>query len=535
MLKALSTMESGYPMDPNLNPWGLYEIGIKTFQAVTRILAQGPGSRELMRKILRTLEENLGASRGTVMILEPGGETLIVEAVADGMDAPHQAAAYGKGDGIIGTMLKSGQAEIVPLLRMDPRFQGRLYGQDRDMDVSFICVPIRMGDTAVGSVSVELPPQKLAYLMEVSRVLEILANLIAHDIYDRRLTQPRNPDLENPFPPSEKADRPGNIQGESSGMRLVFTRIHQVAASSTTVLIRGESGTGKELVASAIHFNSPRANKSLVKVNCAALSEGLLESELFGHERGAFTGALSPRIGRVEEAEGGTLFLDEIGEFSPTLQVKLLRLLQEREYERVGSNETRRANVRIITATNRDLEKALAEGVMRQDLYYRVNVFPIHLPPLRERKSDIPLLINHLVRKHAKLAGQEVRRISAHAFNLLTAYHWPGNVRELENCIEYALLLSREGAIYGHDLPPALQGPEEPPSSGAPETLEERVAILEGEMITDALKHTGGKISAAARRLGLNERVLRYKIKKLGLEKDRSGEVPLGQKYPNPR
>jgi Nif-specific regulatory protein len=292
-----------------------------------------------------------------------------------------------------------------------------------------------------------------------------------------------------------------------------------VAGSATSVLIRGESGTGKELVASAIHFDSQRAAKPLIKVNCAALSEGLLESELFGHERGAFTGALTARIGRVEEAEGGTLFLDEIGEFSASIQVKLLRLLQEREYEKVGSNKTRKANVRIITATNRDLEKAVADGVFRQDLYYRVNVFPIHLPPLRDRKSDILQLTNHFVKKHAELAGKEVRRISTPAINMLTAYHWPGNVRELENCIEYSLLLCRDGVIHGHDLPLTLQMPEETPYIGVAGTLHERVAILERDMISDALKRCSGNVSAAARELGTNERVLRYKIQKLGVTK----------------
>ena len=226
-------------------------------------------------------------------------------------------------------------------------------------------------------------------------------------------------------------------------MREVYLRIHQVASTGTTVLIRGESGTGKELVASAVHYNSLRAEKPLVKVNCAALSEGLLESELFGHEKGAFTGALFSRVGRIEEAEGGTLFLDEIGDFSPAIQVKLLRVLQEREYERVGSNRTLKANVRIIAATNRELETAVEAGLFRQDLYYRVNVFPIVLPPLRERKDDILLLADHFVAKYAQKLGKDVRRISTPAINMMAAYHWPGNVRELENCIEYAVLLSR--------------------------------------------------------------------------------------------
>jgi Nif-specific regulatory protein len=496
-----------------------------TLQAVSRMLVQGEDHRSLLQEILGVLEEKLDVMRGTVMILNPEGDALIVEAVAAGAEQPRPGATYRRGEGIIGQMLVTGTPELVPLLRADPRFKGRVHSRATPSDTSFLCVPVRMGSHSVGSLSVELPPQPTARLKEVTRVLEILACLIANDLFNRRKARSWRETLEdeNQRLREELSGRfrPENILGESSSMRLVFTRIHQVAASSTTVLLRGESGTGKELAASAIHFNSTRASRPLVKVNCAALSEGLLESELFGHERGAFTGAVNARIGRVEEAEGGTLFLDEIGEFSPAIQVKLLRLLQEREYERVGSNQTRKADLRIIAATNRDLEKALADGVFRQDLYYRVNVFPIHLPPLRERKSDLLLLTNHLIKKHQKQAGKEVRRISTPAIDMLTAYHWPGNVRELENCIEYALLLCQDGAIHGHDLPPTLQLPADTVAIGAAGTLPERVAVLERDMLSDALKCTNGNISAAARKLGINERVLRYKLGKLGFEKRR--------------
>jgi Nif-specific regulatory protein len=499
----------------------LHEMEMDALQAVSRMLARGADHRELLQEILGVLEEKLDVSRGTVTILSPDGDGFTVEAVAPGSERPHQRATFKKGEGIIGNVLASGEPEIVPRLSLDPRHKGRVHHREGANDVSLICVPVRVGNDTVGSLSVDLPTQEPARLKDVARMLEIVACLIANDICNRRIARVWRDNLEqeNQRLRTELSHRfrPENMLGESSDMRLVFTRIHQVAASSTTTLIRGESGTGKELVASAIHFNSPRASRPLIKVNCAALSEGVLESELFGHERGAFTGAINARTGRVEEAEGGTLFLDEIGEFSGTIQVKLLRLLQEREYERVGSNKTRKANVRIIAATNRDLEKAVADGSFRQDLYYRVNVFPIHLPPLRDRKSDILQLTNHFVKKHAEESGKEVRRISTPAINMLTAYHWPGNVRELENCIEYALLLCRDGVIHGHDLPPTLQMPEEAPYAGASGMLHERVAILERDMISDALKRSSGNVSAAARELGSNERVLRYKIRKLGL------------------
>jgi Nif-specific regulatory protein len=520
------TTETRPAQDPLRDLWRLHEIEMDALQAVSRMLARGSDHRELLQEILGVLEEKLDVSRGTVTVLSADGDGFTVEAVAPGTEQPHHGGTFKKGEGIIGNVLASGEPEIVPLLSQDPRHQGRVHRRDGAKDVSFICVPVRVGNDPVGSLSVDLPAQDLARLKEVARVLEIVACLIANDICNRRIARVwrENLEQENQRLRTELSHRfrPENMLGDSSDMRLVFTRIHQVASSATTALITGESGTGKELVASAIHFNSPRKAKPLIKVNCAALSEGLLESELFGHERGAFTGALTARIGRVEEAEGGTLFLDEIGEFSGSIQVKLLRLLQEREYQRVGSNKTHKANVRIIAATNRDLEQAVADGVFRQDLYYRVNVFPIHLPPLRDRKSDILQLTNHFVKKHAEEMNKEVRRISTPAINMLTAYHWPGNVRELENCLEYALLVCRDGVIHGHDLPPTLQMPEESPSTGPSGMLQERVAILERDMISDALKRSEGNVSAAARELGTHERVLRYKIRKLGLTRGQS-------------
>jgi Nif-specific regulatory protein len=286
------------------------------------------------------------------------------------------------------------------------------------------------------------------------------------------------------------------------------------------VLIRGESGTGKELVASAVHYSSPRAAKPFVKVNCAALSENLLESELFGHEKGAFTGAIDTRIGRIEQAQGGTLFLDEIGDFSPAVQVKLLRVLQEREFQRVGANQTHQADVRIIAATNRDLDQAVGDKTFRADLYYRINVFPIHLPPLRDRREDILLLADHFAESYARKMDKGVRRISTPAINMMMAYHWPGNVRELENCIEHAVLLSSDGVIHGRNLPPTLQTPDAA-DAPPPGELKARIQLLERDMIMDALKRSSGNVSAAARELGITPRMVRYKIDKLAIDYQR--------------
>ncbi len=251
-----------------------------------------------------------------------------------------------------------------------------------------------------------------------------------------------------------------SIIGTSGPVRQMYEQMAQVAATNTTVLIRGESGTGKELVAHSIHYNSPRANKPFVKVSCAALPDSLIESELFGYERGAFTGAEQRKKGRFELAEGGTLFLDEIGDINLSTQVKLLRVLQEREFERLGSTETMKVNVRMVAATNKDMERAIAAGTFREDLYYRLNVFIIFVPPLRERKADLLLLVDHFLEKFSREHHKNIKRISTPAIDMLMSYHWPGNVRELENTLERAVLMCDGQVIHGHHLPPSLQTAE---------------------------------------------------------------------------
>jgi Nif-specific regulatory protein len=282
-------------------------------------------------------------------------------------------------------------------------------------------------------------------------------------------------------------------------------------------LIRGESGTGKELIAHAIHYNSPRGKKAFVKVNCAALPEALIESELFGYEKGAFTDAHALKKGRFELAEGGTLFLDEIGDMKVSTQVKLLRVLQEKEFDRLGGTASIRSDVRLIAGTNKDLEKAMAEAKFREDLYYRLNVFAIFVPPLRERKSDLLLLADHFLQKYAREHKKDIRRISTPAIDMLTAYHWPGNVRELENVIERAVLVCDSNVLHGHHLPPTLQTAQ---ASGTVTTLSfaDAVAAYEKDLITDALKTTRGNRSKAASLLRTTERVVNYKARKYEID-----------------
>ena len=306
-------------------------------------------------------------------------------------------------------------------------------------------------------------------------------------------------------------------------MKKVYSMISKVAASNATVLIRGESGTGKELVAKAIQKNSSRADKPFIAVNCAALPEGLIESELFGHEKGSFTGAINRKIGLAELANTGTLFLDEIGDLSQPMQLKLLRFIQEHTFYRVGGNEERKVDVRIIAATSRNLEEMIAKGDFREDLYYRLNVFPIYMPALRNRKSDIILLAEYFLKKYSQIHNKPILRISTPAINMMTTYHWPGNVRELENCIEYAVLNTSDNFISGYNLPPSLQtaeGTETSIISPSSENgdYESMVASFEKELIVEALKLKHGNASAAAKHLGATQRVILYKIKKLGID-----------------
>jgi len=300
-------------------------------------------------------------------------------------------------------------------------------------------------------------------------------------------------------------------------MQIVYDQIAQVSKSAATVLIEGETGTGKELVAHAIHYNSDRADQPFIKAHCAALPESIIESELFGHVKGAFTGANTDRKGRFELAHGGTLFLDEIGDLSPSIQIMLLRVLQEREFERVGGTETIKVNVRMVVATNKDLQAMVNEGKFREDLFYRLHVFPLYVPPLRKRKADIVLLADHFLEKYAKESSKDIRRLSSAAIDMIMSYHWPGNVRELENVIERSVLVAEGDVIHPHHLPPTLQTAEAS-GTGSKGHLNDLVEAYERDLILDALKSSRGNMASAARSLGTTQRIMGYKVSKLGIE-----------------
>jgi Nif-specific regulatory protein len=349
---------------------------------------------------------------------------------------------------------------------------------------------------------------ELAILSSVAELIAKAVHILALEEENRRLrrivNQGRAPSVD--------------MIGHSKGMQEVFGLISHVADSGTTVLIQGETGTGKELVARAIHMNSPRSKGPLIQFNCAAIPDTLIESELFGHERGAFTGAMRQRRGRFEEAHNGTIFLDEVSELSASAQAKLLRVLQEKQFQPLGSSRVITTNARVIAATNRHLEECIAAGRFRNDLYYRLSVFPIYLPPLRDRGNDIILLADHFVLKYSKEMGKPVKRISTSVIEVFLSHQWPGNVRELENCIERAILLTEGDAIEMIHLPPSLQAKMregDPTEKGRLSTV---ILSQERSLILEALKETRGNQSQAARLLGTTKRIIQYKIQKLGID-----------------
>jgi len=478
--------------------------------------------KKALYKVLDILHNSMNMVRGTITLLNPLRNEISIE-VAHGLSkAAMERGKYKVGEGITGRVIETGKAFVVPKISEEPLFLNRTASRRRlrNQELSFICVPIKKGNQVIGSLSVDRPFEESYSLKEGERLLSIIATMIAQHVInletihlERERLREENRRLREEL---SRKYRITNIIGNSNKMREVFQMISQVSKSNATVLIRGESGTGKELVANAIHYNSLRAKNPFVKVNCAALPSNLIESELFGHEKGAFTGAIRQKRGKFELANKGTIFLDEIGSIGMDVQVKLLRVLQEREFERVGGYETIKVDVRIIAATNRNLEKAVEEGNFRSDLYYRLNVFPIYMPPLRERKTDLLLLADYFLEKYAKENHKDIRRFSTPAIDMLMQYHWPGNVRELENCIERAVLLCEEGVIHSYHLPPTVQTAEE--SGTLPsKSLEDAVANLEREMIIDALKSTRGNMAKAAKMLQITERKFAYRAKKHGV------------------
>lgn len=495
---------------------------ISVLHEIGQILGATTDLEEALNLILKQICERLNMSLATVSLLHQETEQVTID-IAYGLSRSEmERGRYKVGEGITGKVVESGKPVIVPRISSEPLFLNRTgaHGNEKEQ-MSFICLPISLAQEVVGTLSVDTPYESDILLQETVRLLSIAAVMIGQSVSARKRARDEQMQLvdENQRLKQELKERflPSNLIGNSRPMQEIGELVGQVAPSDATVMLRGESGTGKELIADALHYNSLRSNKSFVKVHIAALPETLIESELFGYEKGAFTGASTSKEGRFERANGGTIFLDEIGELSPSVQVKLLRVLQNREVERLGGTAPIPIDVRIITATHVNLEEAVSNKQFREDLFYRLNVFPIFMPPLRERKSDILLLADHFLEKYSRQHSTEIRRISTPAIDMMMSYHWPGNVRELENCIERAVILSNDGVVHGHHMPPSLQTADatNTPVSGSFEAL---MKSYEREIIIEALKNARGNMAKAARILGTTTRIFSYRIQKLDIE-----------------
>ncbi len=489
---------------------------------ISRILGSTLQVRAAFIRALELLEKNHGAVLGLVALKDAATGEVVVEAATGVQLSAARRGRYRPGEGIIGRVFESGRPIVVPQVSKEPLFLNRMGAfLPSGPEMTFVGVPITVDSKTVGALGVGHRYQRERHYDQEAKFLAVVASMVGQAVRVHGLVESERQRLveENTKLRQELRERHAihNIVGNSRPMQDVYDQIAQVAAASTTVLIRGESGTGKEMIAHAIHYNSPRAEKPFVTVSCAALPESLIESELFGYEKGAFTDARTQKKGRFERAHGGTLFLDEIGELSLSTQVKLLRVLQEREFERLGGTHAVKVDVRLIAATHKDLELAVQASSFREDLYYRLNVFSIFLPPLRDRRPDILLLADHFVEKYALAHGKDVRRIATTAIDMLMAYHWPGNVRELENCVERAVLVCEGGVIHAHHLPPSLQTAEV--SGTLPRrSLEKAVESFERDLIQDALKSARGNKARAARLLDTTERILAYKARKYAID-----------------
>jgi Nif-specific regulatory protein len=493
---------------------------------ITKSLASSTDINVCLHQAMKTIDSMKQMENGTVTIINPTTGRLEIE-VAYGINAEgRKRGRYQIGEGITGKVVSSGVPIIVPHIADEPMFlnKTRARGDLSNQERSFICVPIREGKQVIGALSIDrIYTNGLKEKADEDlRFLTILSSLIAQTTHRIQTVKQEQDELlvENLKLKRELSEKNkiNDIQGNSGKMQEVYEMIHRVVDSTATVLLRGESGTGKTLVAKALHYNSKRSDKPFIVVNCSALPETLLESELFGHEKGAFTGATERKVGRFEQAENGTLFLDEIGEISHAVQVKLLNVVQERTFQRLGSGKTITCDVRLVAATNRDLEGAVQDKSFREDLYYRLNVFPVYMPSLRERRTDILLLAEFFLEKYSKENNQEIKRISTSAIDMLIQYHWPGNVRELQNCMERAVLICDGDTIKGVHLPPTLQTPESMEPGRNPLSLSVSVENFEKDIIVEGLKKYRGNQTKTAKYLDTSLRIINYKIHQYNID-----------------
>jgi Nif-specific regulatory protein len=463
----------------------------------------------LQRALLETVLETIPSERGAILLVKENSEEQLASYGIDKKLQAQQPIRISRS--VANKVLREGAA-ILCVDRKDDESLRDAESLVAARVCSLLCVPLVIRERVVGLIYLDTTNPALVFdegHLQLLTAVGAIAAVAIENVQHLEWLQHENQRLK------QEINLEHNMIGESPRMREVFRFIERIAPSDATVLIRGESGTGKELVAHAIHKNSERSAKQFVAINCAVLSETLLESELFGHEKGAFTGAVAQKRGRLEVADGGTLLLDEVGELTPATQAKLLRVLQERQFERVGGTRTISVDVRIIAATNRNLEEAIKDGTFRQDLYYRLNVISLMLPPLRDRREDIPLLAYYFVAKFSKKCKRLVSGISPEARNCLLAYDWPGNVREMENAIERAVVLGNTDLLLPDDLPEALWA--NTPSPQNPPSYHEAVNEMKKQFILRTLEQTGGNYTEAAKLLAIHPTNLHRLIRTLGL------------------
>ncbi|PTN07698.1 sigma-54-dependent Fis family transcriptional regulator [Mangrovibacterium marinum] len=501
--------------------------GVKELTLLSEISQRLIQTKELkndLSVILELLVRHLDAERSFLTIFNRQNSKIYIEAAYGYSSAQQARGKYDLGEGIIGRVIELARPIVVDKISESNLFLNRTQQELKSKDgkdLTFVCVPIIEESQVTGALGLLRLYNPYITKDENLYLLSVIGSLISRVVSSKQeqmeeleALRQKNQELQSKL---DDGQRPVNIVGNSGKMRDVYSLVNMVAETNSTVLIRGESGIGKELIADAIHYSSKRARNNFVKVNCSALPDSLIESELFGHEKGAFTGADSRRKGRFELADGGTIFLDEIGDIPLSTQVKILRILQQREFERLGGTETIKVDVRIVAATNRNLEEAIEKGEFREDLFYRINVFPLYIPSLRERRDDIPLLVDHFIEKFNKRNGTSVKRITTSALNMLMIYSWPGNIRELENCIERACILTTDDVIHSYNLPPSLQTADSS-NTQARGGLMYTVEQVEKQLIREALTSTKGNIAKAAELLSVTERMLGTRVKKYEIE-----------------
>ena len=482
---------------------------------VTHIVNDVENINESLYGVLELLSSRAGLKHGIITVMDKNNENAKVEvAHSSGMRTDDDKEILFKlGEGITGSVAKSGIPAVIPDISTEAKFKNLTVKRDNLKGVAFICVPIVHKSVIIGTISVDYEQSKgTISLQQILILVQEVSVILSRTIHSLRVDEENNRLKHFIFNADDmKSER---IIGNSSKMRDIMLLIYQVAPTDSTVLVTGETGTGKELVASEVHSLSSRSNKPFVAVNCGAIPASIIESELFGYEKGAFTGADKTKIGKIESANGGTLFLDEVGELPLDAQVKLLRVLQEKVITRVGSNVNVPVNVRVVAATNRILEDEIKEGTFREDLFYRLNVFPIYIPSLNERGSDVMLLSNYFIAKFNNVFNKHVARIDTPAIDMMMSYHWPGNVRELQNTIERAMILTTGDVLEADKLPPTLQVKSEGDRVSRKGTLKELLDNYEKSLIVDALKDTCGNQSDAAKLLGTTKRIIQYAISK---------------------